>query len=456
MGLQNNNRFALAADFNHDGVVDYVSSTYGDFRAWRGSDGAQLWQFDKSITTHADISGCGTYINSEQFALGDVTGGGDIYLFASVNCDTLATAGEADRYFAANASQILAGGKVATQWVSPRLSQPHPDAYATNASPTLPNPPVTPTYAASASGSVPALAKLTAGGSTKLLTRFLANSTYGYYYDRPNSGHLAYAACRTITGLPGDEGRACKATFVIDAATGAIDQVLTAPNPADEYVAPRNSPTEQNIPIIADLDGDGQVEIISGGDVWKLVGGVWTLAWQAQFDAYTGPKKSFEPSSVAVADLDGDGKAEVIFHLLANYYQAGGVYIFNHDGSLRRKIPISTNVSAVPGSVDYSAAPPRPSSGSPLRTRRRGPARARGSAPGPGAGAPAARALAQPPAGLDQARARDTWTGRARSRGKRCGAASASSSNPTRTQPRAPILRRRFRSAPCSRTTPSW
>ncbi len=357
--LGSNTQFALAADFNQDGVVDYVLSDFGDLRAWRGSDGAQLWHWDRSITTHADISGCGTA--SDQFALGNVTDvvGGDIYLFSAINCDNLGHAGFPDRYYAVNASQILPGGKVATQWKSARLSKPHPGAYATNASPTLPDPPVTPVLAASANGSVPTLAKLTAGGSTKLVTRFLAASTYGYYYDQPNSGHLAYAACRMVTGLPADEGLACKATFVIDAATGAIEHVLTAPNPANEYVAPRNSPTDQNIPIIADLDGDGQVEIISGGDVWKLAGGVWALAWQAQFDAYTGPKKSFEPSSVAVADLDGDGKAEVVFHLLANSYQAGGVYIFNHAGSLLRKIPISTNVSGLlsVADVDGDGAP---------------------------------------------------------------------------------------------------
>lgn len=345
LGLGSNTQFTLAADFNHDGVVSYVSSDYGDFRARRGSDGSQLWQLDRSITTHADLSGCGTAW--EQFALGDATGGGDIYLFGSINCDDIFTAGFPDRYFAINASQILPGGKVATQWKSARLSQPHPGAYATNTSLTLPDPPVTPFLAASAQGSVPTLAKLTAGGSTKLLSRFLANSTYGYYYDAPNSGHLAYAACRTVTGLPADEGRACKATFVIDAANGAIDQVLTAPNSADERTTPNNTPTVQNVPIVADLDGDGQVEIISGGDVWKLVGGLWTLAWQAQFDSVTpGLQKGFEPTSVAVADLDGDGKAEVIIHVLGGndgiHNNAGGLYIFNHDGSLRRKIPIST------------------------------------------------------------------------------------------------------------------
>jgi len=338
----NNDEFAQAADFNHDGVVDHVSSALGDFRAWRDSDGAQLWQWDRSIKTHADVSGCGTAW--DEFALGDVTGGGDIYLFSTINCDQPAT-GYPDRYFAVNASQILTGGKVATQWKSPRLSQPHPGAYATATSTTLPNPPITPGFAASARGSVPTLAKLTAGGSTKLITRFLARSDYGVYYDTPNSNHQAWAGCRTVTGLPADEGRACKATYVIDAATGAIDQVLTAPNTANQAYTYNNTPTSQNIPIVADLDGDGQVEIISGGDVWKLDGGVWTLAWQAQFASVTsGVKLGFEPTSVAVADLDGDGKAEVIIHIIGYdngpQKNAGGIHIFNHDGTLRRTIPI--------------------------------------------------------------------------------------------------------------------
>ncbi|MBL0123943.1 MAG: PKD domain-containing protein [Betaproteobacteria bacterium] len=34
--------FQYAADFDRDGKADYVSSDFGNFRAWRGSDGAQL------------------------------------------------------------------------------------------------------------------------------------------------------------------------------------------------------------------------------------------------------------------------------------------------------------------------------------------------------------------------------------------------------------------------------
>ncbi len=342
---EQNNQFALAADVDHDGIVDYVTSDFGAFRARRGSDGLQLWQWDRSITTHADLSGCGTA--GDQFALGNISdvAGGDIYLFSSINCDQGGYAGFPDRYFAVNASQVLTGGKVATQWLSERLSRPHPGAYATATSSAPADPPVTPFFGASADGSVPTLAKLTEGGSTKLLSRFLATDVYGPYFYKPNSSDYARAACRTLTGLPADEGRPCKATYVIDAATGAIDHVLTAPNAANQMFTYNSTPTKQNVPIVADLDGDGQVEIISGGDVWKLVDGVWTLAWQAQFDSVTpGEKLGFEPTSVAVADLDGDGKAEVIIHIIGYdngpQKNAGGIHIFNHDGTLRRTIPI--------------------------------------------------------------------------------------------------------------------
>ncbi len=344
-GLGSNGAFVLAADFDDNNVVDYVSNDFGNLRAWQGSDGAQLWQFDKSITTNANVAGCQIQSDRNQYTLGNVTGSGDIYLFGSVNCDQGGYSGYPDRYFAVNASQILTGGKVATQWKSERLSRAHPGAYATATSSAPADPPVTPFFGASADGSVPTLAKLTAGGSTKLVTRFLATDVYGPYYDTPNSNNLGRAACRTLTGLVEDEGRACKATYIIDAATGAIDLVLTAPNTANQAQTLNDTPTRQNIPIVADLDGDGQIEIISGGDVWKLVNGTWTLSWQAQFASVTpGLKHGFEPASVAVADLDGDGKAEVIIHIIGYdngpQKNAGGIHIFNHDGSLRRTIPI--------------------------------------------------------------------------------------------------------------------
>src|SRR6185295_3279471 len=119
--------------------------------------------------------------------------------------------------------------------------------------------------------------------------------------------------CAFATGLESDIAKSCRATFIMSTADGSVQQVLTAPA---QYVTSQNlaglGPYEDTFqpPFTADLDGDGQVEIISGGDVWHLVNGQWTLAWQS----------AVEPAQVVVADLDGDGRAEVIhFHARANY-----------------------------------------------------------------------------------------------------------------------------------------
>ena len=348
--------FPFAADLDGDGKADFVRSNFGVLYANRGSDGSVLWQFDPSIATHVDLTGCTFFAFLGDFALGDVTGGGEIDLIMPVQCskDGTVASGVADRYLAINASAISATGKVAARWLGPRMSKPHPGAYADTlaTTTTLPNPPIHPFEATSSYLTLPTLAKITPTGATKIVTRQLWSTNDGPYYATPQAAGYTYAACRTATGLPADEGRACKATYVLSATTGAVEQILTAPNTRNEGII-RNSfgPTRNNPPIVADLDGDGQVEIISGGEVWKLVAGTWTLAWQATFLNNAGVATTFEPDSVAVADLDGDGKAEVIMHLLArnNFgveQQLGGIYIFSHDGTLLRKIPFALNGGA--------------------------------------------------------------------------------------------------------------
>jgi hypothetical protein len=353
--------FQYAADLDRDGKADYVSNDFGNIRAWRGTDGSQIWQFDSSIATHVDLTGCQFFAFWGEHALGDVSGNGEIDLIMPISC-TKDVSTNADRLVAINTSDISPTGKVAARWLSPQLSQPHPGAYTSPAGSPLPNPPIHPLISGSAYRTLPTLAKITPTGDTKILLRKLWTSNEGSYFATSALGSYTSAACRTATGLVADEGRPCKATYVLNASTGAMEHLLIAPNNADEQQIDAG-PTSNSPPIVADLDGDGQVEIISGGDVWKLLNGSWTLAWQAMFESNAGFPKAFEPDSVAVADLDGDGTAEVIMHVLPTsnsgpqYY--GWIYVFSHDGTMKRKIPAEHTLPGLVsvGDVDGDGVP---------------------------------------------------------------------------------------------------
>ncbi len=173
-----------------------------------------------------------------------------------------------------------------------------------------------------------------------------------YAYDSDGDGaYDKYAACRAATGKPEDEGRGCKATFIVDAATGIKEAVLTAPNPLDEMDSATRAPMRETAPVVADLDGDGQVEIVSGGDVYRYDGSQWNLAWQAAYSAAT---RFYEPVSVSVADLDGDGKAEVI--LQVEFDKDGqrnrGFAIYAHDGTLQHAFTYPSRDAGMPTIAD--------------------------------------------------------------------------------------------------------
>ncbi len=91
-------------------------------------------------------------------------------------------------------------------------------------------------------------------------------------------------------------------------------------------------------PALADLDGDGRLDIIIGGDTtepnWYLLpnGGVlWVIAADGSIMA----QKSFDQtiySSPAIADLDGDGKQEIIVGTGDYWYEGGARSGSHHSG----------------------------------------------------------------------------------------------------------------------------
>lgn len=323
--------FGQVADFDRDGHPDVVYPEFAALRALDGETGARLWDYDPSDTTNVNVSGCNVF-GSSTVAIGDLTGGGDVSLVRSMNCDQTISAGSADRFVAINGSQIVAG-KVRATWVTDRLTQPHPDALVNANAPAPPVPPIRPDFAAS-SYAEPSLARLDAGGGVKVLARRVIGPSMGTYLARNGAGvvETRHAGCRAVTGLAADQGRQCRVTWIVSGDDGSVEEVLTAPNPSGEQDNASWRPWRQNAPIVADLDGDGAVEIVSGSDVFRRVAGVWQLAWQTRF----------EPASVAVADLDGDGTAEVVQH--QNNFGSRtpadvGIFVYRHDGTLLRRIP---------------------------------------------------------------------------------------------------------------------
>ena len=80
-------------------------------------------------------------------------------------------------------------------------------------------------------------------------------------------------------------------------------------------------------PAVADLDGDGRMEVIGGAySIFALNGEDGTDHWGAPVD----PEGGRVWPGIAVADLDGDGGAEII-----SAHGSGYVHVFGADGSIR-------------------------------------------------------------------------------------------------------------------------
>ena len=107
-------------------------------------------------------------------------------------------------------------------------------------------------------------------------------ATAGQVYTELSPGVLGYKeyGCRIVTGIEADMGQACNVTLLMSGTDGRVLQVLRSPLRPQFNRGIPISPFQHNPPIAADLDGDGNVEIISGADVWRRAGGPWTLAWQ--------------------------------------------------------------------------------------------------------------------------------------------------------------------------------
>lgn len=317
----------LVGDINKDGYPDVVYDWVNQgHTALSGRDGSILWHADRT-----GFSGCADWLGvSTHRVLADIDDDGNLEYVFQTQC------GSSDHRFVA----LDSAGRM--KWISPFLTQPY-----------------TAVQCAYGNGQCfpeaqvqydlvnvvdPSVARLTPSERPVILFRRQIAAEAGQILTPNAQGALAYKnyGCAMATGLESDMGVGCRATFIVSTADGTIQQILKAPLRRMDGTGTVNQgafSSEFQPPFTADLDGDGQVEIISGSDVWRLVDGQWTLAWQTEV----------EPAQVMVADLDGDGRAEVIqFHIREGFgpYNGeplpgfSGFIIYDANGVEQRRIPM--------------------------------------------------------------------------------------------------------------------
>ncbi len=296
--------FPVIGDVNGDGYPDYLlSSQFVGHRGVDGRTGATLWNIDNTGWTD-----CTFVPTTNAPLLADIDDDGTLeFVGALAGCERdsrVNTPGYAppDRIFAVDART----GRI--KWGT-QISAVMGDVLAPG------TPPSTEArfqhvYNGAAYAS-PAAARFSAGEPPTILFRKMVSRGESYY--QPVSGPARSAGCRGLTGRLVDDGQACRTTILMNG-DGSVREMLVAPNPTNSY-QPTWDPWRELGPFVVDLDGDGAPEIVSGSDVWKKVGGAWSLSWQSEY----------EPVQALAADLDGDGRPEIVhFHAFDKTGGAGG------------------------------------------------------------------------------------------------------------------------------------
>ena len=109
-----------------------------------------------------------------------------------------------------------------------------------------------------------------------------------------------------------------------------------------QMIDPQNTGAHIQIsPAVADLDGDGSLEILAANDKNTL------FIWRANGTAWPGwPKNiAFFSTNIAVDDLNGDGQKEIILSTL------GSVRVFNTSGVMLPGWPVFVNASTSPPAI---------------------------------------------------------------------------------------------------------
>ena len=287
--------FPVVGDVNGDGYPDLMLNHQGGTRAVNGRTGATLWNLDN--TGYTD---CFFATNTVAQVLADVDDDGKLeYVGGLGGCERDSAINQPgyapwDRIFAIDATT----GRI--KWASPRVSAALGDVRAPGTPPSTEDR-FKHVYGGTNFASMH-VTRFSPTASPTLLFRANLRHDEGAYAPAAGGPNRS-AGCRAMTGLAADDGQSCRLTMLMSGVDGTIQHMLKAPNPSNHgYDAGGRDPWRERAPFTVDVDGDGQLEIVSGSDVWKNIGGTWTLLWQSHY----------EPIQALAADLDGDGRLEIV------------------------------------------------------------------------------------------------------------------------------------------------
>jgi len=315
--------WSSVGDVNRDGRPDVFAHQFGNFQAIRGGDGARLFQFSGQDCGRPQPN------DAPSSLLADIDDDGRLDYVTPSRC------GEGGNLIF-YASRLQAVNDDGTQkWLSPQLIKVFNDVVCSGQTCDDARREQLAQYSITREVIV-STARLAPNEAPTLMFRKYIGAGDVFAYTRLDDGTIGFKnyGCAIATGLAADMGQACMVTMLVSSTDGSVLQVLRS----SVRGSPRgdNYPYANNSVIAVDLDGDGAVELVAGADVWKRVGGNWTLAWQSPA----------EPSQVIVADLDADGRPEIIQQLnrpdgstpaaLSNFQ---GLIVYRADGTELRRIP---------------------------------------------------------------------------------------------------------------------